>query len=137
MFFQYNSTSQLRHIKPWSVTCPSTLESLQKLEFEVNIYINLKVSLCQGDITKLNVDAIANSVNKTLIWGGGIGGAIHEAAGPELLDECQKLNGCETCECKVTLGDKLQAKYVFHTVKVRDKNDYKLNDIYKRFLFIM
>ena len=53
-------------IKPWSVTCPSTLKSLQKLEFEVNNNINSKVSLCQGDITKLNVDAIVNSVNKAL-----------------------------------------------------------------------
>ena len=57
-----------------------------KLEFEVNNDINSKVSLCQGDITKLNVDAIVNSVNKTLIGGGGIGGAIHEAAGPGFQD---------------------------------------------------
>ena len=110
---------------------PYTLESLQKLEFEVNNDINSKVSLCQGDITKLNIDAIVNSVNKTLIWGGGIGGVIHEAAGPGLLDECQKINGCETNECKVTLGYKLPAKYVFHTVRLRDKNHYKLNDFYK------
>ena len=110
---------------------------MQKLEYEVNNDINSKVSLCQGDITKLNVDAIANSVNKTVIGGEGISGAIHEAAGPELLDECQKLNGCETCEFKVTLGDKLPAKYMFHTVKLKDKNDYKLNDFYKSFLFIM
>ena len=88
---------------------PYTLESLQKLEFEVNNDINSKVSLCQGDITKLNIDAIVNSVNKTLIGGGGIGGVIHEAAGPVLLDECQKINGCETKECKVTLGHKLPA----------------------------
>ena len=54
-------------IKPWSVICPSTLESLQKLEFEVNNDVNVKVSLCQGDITKLNVDVIVNSVNKTLL----------------------------------------------------------------------
>ena len=84
-------------IKPWSVTCPSTLESLQKLEFEVNNDINSKVSLSQGDITELNVDV--NSVNKTLIGGEG---AIHKAAGPGLLDECQKLSNCEIGECKVT-----------------------------------
>ena len=98
------------------------MESLQKLEFEVDNDINSKVSLCQGDITKLNVDAIVNSVNKTLIGGGGIDGAIHEAAGPRLIDECQKLNGCETGECKVTSDYKLPAKYVFHTVRLRDKN---------------
>ena len=72
-----------------------------------------------------------NSVNKTLIVGGRIGGAFHEAAGPGLLDEFQKLNGCETGECKVTLGYKLRAKYVFHIVTLRDKDDYKLNDFYK------
>ena len=90
-----------------------------------------KVSLCQGDMTKLNVDAIVNSVNKALIGGGGIGGAIHEAVGPGLLDECQKLNSYETGECKVTFGYKLPAKYVFLTVRLRYKNDYKLNHFYK------
>ena len=72
-----------------------------------------------------------NSVNKTLIWGEGIGGAIHETTGPGLLDDCQKLNGCETGECKVTLGYKLSARYGFYTVRLGDKNDYKLNDFYK------
>ena len=118
-------------IKPWSVTCPSTLESLQKLEFEANNDINVKVSLCQGEITKLNVDVIVNSVNKTLTVVGGIDGAIHEAAGPGVVDECQKFNVDKTGECKVTLGHKLPAKYGFHTVRLRDKNDYKLNDFYK------
>ena len=104
---------------------------MQKLEFEVNNDINVKVSLWQGDITKLNVDVIVNSVNKTLTVGGGINGAIHEAAAPGLVDECQELNVCETDECKVTLCYKLPAKYVFHTVRLTDKNDYKLNDFYK------
>ena len=72
-----------------------------------------------------------NSANKTLTAVDAIDGAIHEAAGPGLVDECQKLNVCETGECKVTLGHKLPAKYVFHTVRLRDKNDYKLNDFYK------
>ena len=80
-------------------------------------------------------------MNKTLIRGGGIGGAIREIAGPGLLDECRKLNGCETVECKVTLGCKLPAKYVFYTVRLKDKNDYKLNEFYKscyrEFLFII
>ena len=73
-FFNTVGPVSLDIIKSWSVTYPCTLESLQKLEFEVNNDINSKVSLCQGDITKLKVDAIANSVNKT---GGGIDGAIH------------------------------------------------------------
>ena len=68
---------------------------MQKLEFEVSNDINSQVSLCQGDITKLNVDAMVNSLDETLIGGGGIDGAIHEGAGPGLLDECQKLSGCE------------------------------------------
>ena len=56
-------------------------------------------------------------MNKTLIGGRGIGGALHEAAGSRLLDQCQKINGCESGECKVSLGHKLSAKYVFHTLK--------------------
>ena len=101
------------------------------MEFEVNDGINSKAFLCQGDDTKLNVDAIVNSVNKTLIGGGEINGAIHEVAGSELVVECQKLNVCETGECKVNLGYQLPIKYMFHTVRLRDENDYKLNDFYK------
>ena len=112
MFFNTIQPVSLDIIKPWSVTCPSTLESLEKLEFEVNSDLNVKVSLCQGDITNLNVDVIVNSVNKTITVGVGIDGAIHEAGGQGLLDECQKLNVCKTGEYKVTLGHKLPAKYV-------------------------
>ena len=119
MFFNTVQPIRFDIIKPWSVTCLSTLESLQKLEFEVNNDLNSKVSLLQGDIAKLNVDAIVNSMNKTLI-GGDIDGSICEVAGPGLLDECQKFNGCETAECKVTLDYKLPAKYMFHTVKLRN-----------------
>ena len=130
-FFNTIRTVSLDIIKPWPVTCPSTLESLQKLESEVNSDINSKVSLCQGDITKLNVNAIVNSVNKTLIGEGGIDRAIHKAAWPGLIGQCYKLNGCKTGECKVTLDYKLPAKYVFHAVRLRDKNEYKLNNFYK------
>ena len=103
---------------------------------KVNNDINSKVSLCQGAITKLNVDVIVNSVKKTLIDGEGIDGAIFEAAEPGLADGYQKLNACETGECKVTLGCKLSAKYMFHTVRPRDENDYRLNDFYKSCLQI-
>ena len=96
-------------IKQWSVTWPSTQESLQKLEFEVNKDINVKIFLCQGDITKLNVDVIFNSVNKTLTARESIDRAIHENAEPGLVDECQKLNVCKTGECKVTLDHNLPA----------------------------
>ena len=74
---------------------------------------------------------IVNAANETLISGGGIYGAIHEAAGPELLHECQKLNECKTDDCKVTLGYKLPANYVFHTVRPRDKNYNDVKDCYK------
>ena len=130
-------------VKRWHETAASSTQNTEsiakesKSKWAYRQCLNERVAVWQGDITKLQVDAIVNAANNSLLGGGGVDGAIHKAAGPQLRQECAALNGCRTGEAKVTAGYRLPAKHVIHTVGPVGEKAELLKKCYRHSLDLM
>ncbi|XP_071582737.1 macro domain-containing protein CT2219 [Temnothorax nylanderi] len=119
----------------WDKNKSNIAKTVEKVE-KVDEAVAKKVSMWQGDITSLEIDVIVNAANSSLLGGGGVDGAIHRAAGPNLRKECATLGGCRVGEAKISGGYMLPAKYIIHTVGPQGEKPDKLKECYENSLIL-